>query len=259
VNALIGRVIDEHHFYWDSLLPYVIAAYRASRHEATKFTPNYLVLGREVRAPVDLIYDANETPAPVSYASYADEMGDRMREAYALVRENLKVAAERNKRTYDLRVRTRQYKVGDWVYYFNPRKLDVCQDKWRRKFTGPFPVTTVIGPVNVMLQRSKRAHPFCTHVDKLKPYEADVMPASWLERAADDASLNASDADVSLDGNQEDRITPVGVAVRTQQGVPDSPNPQNSDGAWIPGDCAIAGQLTFILLDRDDLVVPVGN
>ena len=84
-------------------------------------------------APVDLINDAHETPAPVSYASYADEMGDRMREAYALVREHLKVAAERNKRTYDLRVCTRQYKVGDWVYYFNPRKLVGRHDKWRLK------------------------------------------------------------------------------------------------------------------------------
>ena len=64
-------------------------------HPATKFTPYYLVLGREVRAAVDLVYDAPETSAPVSYASYADEMGDRMREAYALVREHLKVAAER--------------------------------------------------------------------------------------------------------------------------------------------------------------------
>ena len=58
-----------------------------SRGYKIHFTPNYLVLGREVRAPVDLVYDAPETPAPVSYASYADEMGDRMREAYAPVRE----------------------------------------------------------------------------------------------------------------------------------------------------------------------------
>jgi len=79
LNALIGSVIEEHHSDWDSLLPYVMAVYRASRHEATKFTPNYLVLGKEVRAPVDLVYDAAESPAPVSYASYADEMGDGMR------------------------------------------------------------------------------------------------------------------------------------------------------------------------------------
>ena len=83
--------------------------------------------------------------------------------------------------------------------------------------------------------------PFCTHVDKLKPYEADVMPASWLQGTADDASPNANDADASSDGNQEDRTAPVGVVVRTQQGVPDSPNPQNSDGACIPDDGAIAG------------------
>ena len=44
---------------------------------------------------------------------------------------DLKVATERNKRTYDLRVRTRQYKVSDWVYYFNPRKMAGRQDKWR--------------------------------------------------------------------------------------------------------------------------------
>jgi len=94
-----------------------------------------------------------------------------------------------------------------------------------------------------MLQRSKRAHPFCTHVDKLKPYEADVMPASWLQRTADDASPNTDDADASSDGNQDDRTAPVGVVVRTQQGdsPDDSPNPQNSDGACIPSDVAIAG------------------
>jgi len=52
------------------MLPYVMAAYRASQHEVTKFTPNYLVLGREVRAPVDLMY----VHPPVSYASYAEEL-----------------------------------------------------------------------------------------------------------------------------------------------------------------------------------------
>ena len=41
-------------------------------------------------------------------------------------------------------------------------------------------MTKVIGLVNVMVQRSKRTHPFCSHIDKLKPYVADVMPTSWL-------------------------------------------------------------------------------
>ena len=36
LNSLLGRTIDENQKDWDSLLPYVMAAYRSSRHEATK-------------------------------------------------------------------------------------------------------------------------------------------------------------------------------------------------------------------------------
>jgi len=230
LNSLIGRVIDEHQADWDALLPYVMAAYRASRHEATRFTPNYLVLGREVRAPIDLVYDMPPVSTPSSYASYADELSDRMKQAYGLVRQHLKVAAERNKRTYDLRVRPRKFNVGDWVYYFNPRKFAGRQDKWRRKYSGPYLVTRVIGPVNVMVQRSKRTHPFCTHIDKLKPYTADVMPISWLRddlnasqlssgtepmNGALDASQGASEVSVELD--EHDRTHTDGSAIA---GVP---------------------------------------
>ena len=30
-----------------------------------------------------------------------------------------------------------------------------------------------------MLQRNRRAKPFCVHVDKVKPYVADVLPQFW--------------------------------------------------------------------------------
>ena len=46
-----------------------------------------------------------------------------MRQAYTLVRENLGVAAKRNKRTYGLRVHAQTYKVGEWVRYFHRREM----------------------------------------------------------------------------------------------------------------------------------------
>jgi len=108
--------------------------------------------------------------------------------------------AERNKRTYDMRVRTQKYKVGDWVYYFNPRKFAGRQDKWRRKFSGPFLVTKIIGPVNVMVQRIKRTRP-CTHIDKLKPFIADEMPRSWLQDGADESAHPDRDAPLANTDN----------------------------------------------------------
>ena len=95
-----------------------------TEHESTGMTPNFVATGREVHAPVDLVY-----------ASYADELIDRMRRAHTLVREQLGVAAVRNKRNYDMRVRPQRYSVGQWVYYFNPRKIQGRQDKWRRKIS----------------------------------------------------------------------------------------------------------------------------
>ena len=148
------------------------------------------MLGREVRAPIDIVYGTPAEQAPATFDNYASELEDRLRRAYCLVRENLKVAAERSKKYYDLRVKSQQYRVGDWVYYFNPRRRAGRQDKWCRKFSGPYLVVKVLGPVNVLLQRSKRTKPFSTHIDKVKPYTAAATPRSWLN--SDSTNTNES-------------------------------------------------------------------
>ena len=229
LSSIMRRLLDESQADWDAQLPYVMAAYRASQHEATKFTPNYLILGREVRAPVHLVYGTPEITRPVAYATYADELNARMRQAYTLVRENLGVAAKRNKRAYDLSVRAQTYKVGEWVRYFHPRKIANRQDKWRRKFNGPFLVVKVIGPVNVMIQRSKRAHPFCVHIDKLKPYVAECLPKSWLPEA------NVPPPSAVVDGEDAQQAAVIGSEVQSLISSQQMIEPLPDDGGAIAG------------------------
>jgi len=138
------------------------------------------MFGREVHAPVDLVYGCPEVQPCLTYNDYNEEMKSRMQVAYTLVRENLHHAALRSKRYYDLRVKPSKYQPGDWVYYYNPRKFAGKQDKWSRKFSGAYLVVKALGPVNVMLQRSPHSKLFCTHIDKVKPYVADDLPKSWL-------------------------------------------------------------------------------
>ena len=67
-----------------------------------------------------------------------------------------------------------------------------------------FLVVGVPGPVNVKLQRSRRSKPFYAHVDKVKPYEAEQMPKSWLDEMADSderAAPGAEQMAVKLMGN----------------------------------------------------------
>jgi len=46
-----------------------------------------------------------------------------MKQAFCLVRQHLGTTAERMKRRYDLRLRPQQFRRGQWVLYYNPRKF----------------------------------------------------------------------------------------------------------------------------------------
>jgi len=102
-----------------------VAAYRATPHNATGFFPNFLMFGRELSAPIDVVLgdhpdDDNHLNRP--YSDYVDERRETMTRAYALARVSLGRCAVRSKDHYDLRVRPASYKVGSWVWFYCPRR-----------------------------------------------------------------------------------------------------------------------------------------
>ena len=115
LNSMLGKVINEKQSDWDLLLPYVMAVYRSSRHDSTAYTPNFLTLGREVRAPVDIMYGTGPVDTADSYDGFVEDVQIRMQIAYDLVRQHIGEAAQRNKRYYDIRVKPARYKLGQWV------------------------------------------------------------------------------------------------------------------------------------------------
>jgi hypothetical protein len=181
MNSMIGKVVDSNQRNWDEILPSIMAAYRASRHEATGYSPNFLMFGKETRAPVDVMFglDELEKEDHQSYDEYAEHKIEIMRKAYQFAREHLGTSAERSKRNYDMRVRPNRYEVGQWVFYYCPRRFPRRSPKWQRMFTGPFLITQVLGPVNVRIQGSKRSQPFVVHIDKLKRC-LGTTPDSWF-------------------------------------------------------------------------------
>ena len=124
LNSMSGKVIAKTQRDWDQHLPFVMAAYRATTHDATGFTPNRLFLGREVRMPIDLamglpVDDHVNTP---NLDEFVVEQQGRAEEAYRIAREHLHKGAQRSKRAYDTRVKPSEFKVGDYVYYYCPRR-----------------------------------------------------------------------------------------------------------------------------------------
>jgi len=59
------------------MIPYAVMAYRATKHCETGFTPNFMVFGREVSKPVDLVaglpLDPDTAPSATEYIQHIRE------------------------------------------------------------------------------------------------------------------------------------------------------------------------------------------
>jgi len=148
--------------------------------------PNFLVFGRENRMPIDIILDC--PPAEEKWYYSTDEFVEayqgRMRSAYETVRQQLGQAALKRKDYYDRKVKESEFKPGDWVWYLYPRRRVGKSPKWQRYYTGPYLITRLLLPNDVVLQKSRKSKSFIVHRDKVKLFHGSA-PTSWLKPSDD--------------------------------------------------------------------------
>ena len=205
LNSMLGKVVKETQRDWDQRLPQVMAAYRASPHSSTGYTPNRLFLGRETRMPLDLVMGTPEEDngEPISMDAYIQNVKENTEMCYELARKELRVAAERRKKTYDIRMKKVEFAVGDWVWYWYPRRYTQKSPKWQKMYVGPYLIVRVIEPVNYVIQKSLRTKPIVVHGDKLKRCYGNT-PVTWVN--SDDVTQDQQEKMMSpnVESNRED-------------------------------------------------------
>ena len=63
-------------------------AYRSVEHETTGCSPNYLILGREVGIPIDIMNEMPTSIKKIPANQWAWELKERMEIAYKIARQN---------------------------------------------------------------------------------------------------------------------------------------------------------------------------
>ena len=89
---------------WDLHLATVGMTIRSTVNRQTGFTPNFLMLGREVLQPIDLMIHPGREEDRGTHGTYDARHEEAMRTAHREVRQKLRLSQRRQNRDYDLRM-----------------------------------------------------------------------------------------------------------------------------------------------------------
>ncbi len=164
---------------WDLNLGCLCAAYRATLNESTGFTPNMLMLGREVRMPGDI---NNDNLRCETYTDYVENLRNRLHKAHATARQYLKNTTLRQQEHYDGKQMLHQYKAGDLVWCLSEDKAPGLCPKLQMPYKGPYLILEKYNELTYLIQLNGKGTQKVIHYNKLKPYQGD-MKLRWKNSA----------------------------------------------------------------------------
>ena len=115
LTDMLAKRVESNGKDWDTHLPFVLFAYRASVQESIKESPFYLLYGRDPRLPTTLEVDAM-SHEEIDVDSYKKEMSTKLMEAWEVAKVANRRAQDSQKTQYDHQTKPPQFSVGDSVY-----------------------------------------------------------------------------------------------------------------------------------------------
>ena len=140
LEGLLRALMNDEHSDWDERLPYVMMAYRSSVNETTGYTPNMMMLGREVTVPLDIQF-ANPLDNKQFQSEFASNLQYLMEHAHELAKVHIQSEMRRQKRYHDNKLFWERFSIGDEVFVFFHRNQPGKSPKFTCYWHGPYVVT----------------------------------------------------------------------------------------------------------------------
>ena len=175
--GMLATMVDSYPSSWEQNIRRVCLAYNSSVHASTGFSPFFLMFGRQVKLPVDLMYGTTQGKE-TAVMEYVKNLKDGLLEAYALVRDRCETEHKRQKSIYDRKVHGEPYSEGDLVWLYTPAVPSGQSRKLHRPWKGPYKVVERLGDATYKLQGTRGRRPQIVHFDRLKPFPPNVRLAN---------------------------------------------------------------------------------
>ena len=174
----LSKFADYNQRDWDQHIPFLLMAYRSAIHDTTGCSPAKMMLGRELKLPIDLMFGRPEEELPQTATDYTSALQERLERVYDFARAHLRVASDKMKQRYDLPLQCPQLEAGDAVWLYNPQRKKGLTPKLQRPWEGPYTVIKRINDLVYRIQLAPKAKAKVVHRNRLWCYSGANVP-TW--------------------------------------------------------------------------------
>lgn len=164
--AMLSMYVDSDHRNWCQFLPSVTFAYNTSKQESIGVSPFKLMYGVEAILPADAALSQG------LQEEYPRRAADSMLQARQIAAANIQRRQAQDKRRYDKKHAEVEYKIGQKVLIYTPRRYRGRTEKLLHNFYGPYTVVEKLSPVNYRVRklRGPGRNDFTVHVNRMKKF-----------------------------------------------------------------------------------------
>ena len=203
IEDQLSRFVDSNQRDWDTHIPLLLMAYRTDVHETTGCTPAQLMMGRDLRLPIDLLIGRPEEEVSHVHSTYAEDLLARLERVHSFARTHMQLRSDSMKERYDSTSDWDRLEEGDPVWLHCPLRKKGVSPKLTRPWQGPYLVTKRLNDTVYRVQLKPQSKPKVVHRNRLWKYTGEKPPTWHSESPQKDAEKATADDNQELDKQPE--------------------------------------------------------
>jgi hypothetical protein len=158
LNQTMSHYVNTYGNNWDDFVDYALMVHRATPHSITKYSPYYLLHGRDMRMPnmEDLTarmgVPEKEPEDQDRVSSHIEILAERLGEAFDVVRRQNKIGRVRQKIQYDKNTKLVTFSEKDYIYLKEMPVAVNKSKKFRTRWRGLYLITKRFSDLNYQIQ-----------------------------------------------------------------------------------------------------------